>query len=327
MDLQAHIERKTGVIIKDWEKIITIKDLKDAVGIKSVVKPKDGRARWVIDVGSWNPTDEEWEKALSLVPKERVDKVKRYKFKQDQKCHLVGRLFLRRLIHDQLGIAYSDIVFAYTKGNKPVLGCPVPSNCAFDNFNFNYSHEGNYVVGGCEPICIIGCDVAKVEIRGRDKKVSDYFASMDKCFSLREWNVINDAGTEEAKLLRFYVFWSLKESYVKATGWGLATEFNTFEFRDVFIKNVSLEDNLKIRVVVEGREQSLWKFRSYIVDDKHVMAVACGVPQDAAPTFKATFKMSKNNPAWQRPPSPPDSIPLTRVTVPELLKGMTPCEK
>jgi 4'-phosphopantetheinyl transferase len=338
LELGEFLERHSSVIVKAWDRIQTVRDLRAKVGrgaslyrspSAAALPPRPvaatvavaGRSRCVVRVGAWNPTDDEFKRALALVPPERREKVLKFKFESDQRLHLCGRLLLRRLIHQHLGIAYSDISFAYTKGNKPVLGSPVPPGCAFPNFNFNYSHEGELVVGACEPSCIVGVDVAKIEMRGKSRSVEDHFDTMRKCFSSREWALIRGGLDDRDRLYRFFVFWALKESYVKATGWGLGTEFDTIEFRDVSFDG-AIEDNKRIAIAVDGRLQGDWFFRVRLLDVDHVMAVATGPPSDAAPTFKATFRMPAADPAWRH--SAPIDCDIQYLTVPELIEGMPP---
>lgn len=66
---------KTG----EWDTIRTIGDLRKRCG-----QVADGRLRWAIDVGAWNPQAEEWDATLLLADPERREKVARYRFVEDQ---------------------------------------------------------------------------------------------------------------------------------------------------------------------------------------------------------------------------------------------------
>lgn len=105
---------------------------------------------------------------------------------------------------------------------------------------------------------------------------------------------------------------------MKATGWGMGTEFETFEFRDVSFEG-RIEDNHNIKVVVEGKVQVGWNFRLYIVDDDHVVSYATGPPKDAAPTFKATFKMPNSSPLWNQ--SEPIEFDPEIISLHDVIKG------
>lgn len=331
MDLEEFLSERFAGLSLNMDKLETVGDLKRELAkvsspSSSSLPTTRGRGRYVVKVGEWNPSDEEWERALLLVNQERRDKIRRYRQVSDQRLHFCGQLMLRRIIHTHTGLPYEKIVFAYTKGNKPVLGCDVPSEAreeGLSNFNFNYSHEGSFVAAACEPRSIVGVDIAKIEIRGRDKSMVNYFDTMKKCFSASEWKDIRGGSDDREQLFRFFVFWALKESYVKATGWGLATEFDGFEFKNVFADPSALEKNHKIALVVGNSVRPNWHFRIHLVDHEHVMAVAIGPPEEAAPTFKATFKLAPNDAVWKESlPPGPDCDNVTFLSVKELMEGM-----
>jgi hypothetical protein len=181
--------------------------------------------------------------------------------------------------------------------------------------------------------------VARAHLR-QNKGAEEWFRDMKRSFSASEWTLIRRGQDDREKLLRFFVFWALKESYVmrvfhlvffffffcfdvsfhkvKATGWGMGTEFETFEFRDVSFEG-RIEDNRNIKVVVEGKVQMGWNFRLYIVDDDHVVSYATGPPKDAAPTFKSTFKMPNSSPLWNQ--SEPIEFDPEIITLFDVIKG------
>lgn len=108
-------------------------------------------------------------------------------------------------MHEQCGVPYKEIQFAYTKGNKPILGIALPDSCPFKNFNFNYSHEGDMVVVGAEPCSIVGVDVGFVEIKG-SKNVAEHFQTFRTNFSGLEWNQINGYGEPISFLFVLFCF-------------------------------------------------------------------------------------------------------------------------
>ena len=325
LDLADFIEEAAPLVKlpKRWDGIQTLGDLKQLLP-KSTLAPRvpcvKGRCRWIVRVGDWQPSEAEFEKALRLVPEERREKTLRFRQPSDQRLHFCGRLMLRRIIHQETGLPYQEINFGYTKGNKPVLATPMPPTCSLPNFNFNYSHDGDYLVGATEPCSIVGVDVARIEVRGRQRSVDEHFSTMKNCFSAREWNVIREPDSDSDKLRRFFTFWALKESYVKASGWGLGTDFDTFEFRNVL---PMVTGNHSICVIVKGVELKKWHFRIYNIDPMHVMCVATGPPEEAAPTFKATFKLAPNDLQWQESPAPTDDCDHVReLSVADLMQGV-----
>ena len=55
-----------------------------------------------------------------------------------------GRLLLRRAVHTQLDIPWTDITFARTKRGKPYLANTEPDG--IQGFSVNVSHHGNFTV-------------------------------------------------------------------------------------------------------------------------------------------------------------------------------------
>jgi 4'-phosphopantetheinyl transferase len=53
------------------------------------------------------------------------------------------------------------------------------------------------------------------------ESVSQFFDDMQSCFTPKEWSVIYRGRSDMDKVKRFFLFWSLKESYIKAVGFVL----------------------------------------------------------------------------------------------------------
>eukprot|EP00854_Cymbomonas_tetramitiformis_P014522 gene14522-17166_t len=127
--------------------------------------------RWVVNISQWKPCEDEWKFLLSLLPDEESDAVKRFKFQDDQKRAIVSRLLQRRCIEMALDIPYENICIKRTKGRKPFLANKGNTPAA-PNFNYNVSHEGDYVVLVSEPVCVCGVDVAAPQAGRRGKKMT-----------------------------------------------------------------------------------------------------------------------------------------------------------
>lgn len=83
-------------------------------------------------------------------------------------------------------------------------------------------------------------------------KVSQFFEDMESCFTPAEWSVIYRGRNESDKTKRFFVFWSLKESYIKAVGYVETSEnlshLNAENWERMsrrFIKSIGLGFELK----------------------------------------------------------------------------------
>ena len=212
--------------------------------------------RWLVDVSGWEPSDAEMDFLIDLVPSDNPQQVKKYRYRDDQKRSLVGRLLTHAAVATVLGIPYREISIGRTKGRKPFLCTPHNVDWA-PNFNFNVSHEGRYVVLATENLCVVGVDVASpLSQRIGKQSFPDAFACWDTVCSPAERNDIRKQGSEELQSGAFQRHWSLKEAFVKARGDGLAFEPLS---RAEFTIGGPL-GALEPRVRVDGQARPEWRF-------------------------------------------------------------------
>jgi len=246
--------------------------------------------RWAVNTTNWDPKDKEWDFLLGLLPESERTPVMRFKFMDDKKRAIVSRLLQRRCVEENIGILWEDIDIKRTKGRKPFLA--TKTNCTYaPNFNFNVSHEGDYVVLASEPMLVCGVDVAAPGQlrRGKMQTIAEIKQTFQSSFTQMEWHTIFEAGAEESdKLECFRCHWSLKEAFVKARGDGIAFELNRceFEFDTPWPAQTA-------RVSVDGVQLEHWLFSIQRLGGDHWVSVARGPPSDvidANGEFKATFK-------------------------------------
>ena len=119
-----------------------------------------GVLRWIVDISQWAPTSVEWEMLLGLIPEEDSAKTMRFVRLDDRKRALASRLLQRRASAEVTGLAYAAVSIKRTKGSKPYLENRPLGTSSLPNWNFNVSHEGNYVALAAEPRVLCGVDVA-----------------------------------------------------------------------------------------------------------------------------------------------------------------------
>lgn len=88
---------------------------------------------------------------------------------------------------------------------------------------FNLSHSGKYAI--CSVSCgkgnhKVGCDIEKIKNLHK-KIVQKYFCESEKVYIL--------SGNIEEQTESFYRYWVLKESFAKATRYGMAMGLDSFE--------------------------------------------------------------------------------------------------
>ena len=81
------------------------------------------------------------------------------------------------------------------------------------NFNYNVSHEGDYVVLASEPVCIVGVDIAAPGQSRRHNNVfslDQTFSSFRDQFTDHEWHHIRSFPDERTQEDAFRRNWSWK---------------------------------------------------------------------------------------------------------------------
>ena len=174
-----------------------------------------------------------FEAAYARATDKRKEKVDRYHFRRDQCAALGAELLLQRALN-RLGIR----AFAYSYGDagKPYLA-------GEDGVFFSLSHSGDYALCAVSEY-EIGADIEMV--RGVDLKIAKRF------YCRSEYEDIAARETEEARQERFFRYWTLKESFLKAAGCGLRVPMDECE--------IVLQDGISVVQKIDPRS---FFFREY----------------------------------------------------------------
>ena len=226
----------------------------------------DGRLRWLVRIdgpelqhvedAEASDSDEVFQFLLKLLPKDDREAVTKFVFLEDRKRTLVSRLMARRCAALVSGESFHNVKMARTKGKKPFTKSPPRYQNKMPNFNFNISHEGNYVALASEPYAVVGIDVAapsQFRRRGQGNQsgygvskegIEAFFRDLKGSFGESEWNVIHSYASDEQKLAAFRRFWSCKEAFVKARGDGLGFPLERCVFDQKVVEDVDGDDSL-----------------------------------------------------------------------------------
>lgn len=191
-----------------------------------------------------------YDAGLRLIPEERRRKVGRYRFEKDRLLSLGASLLMVEGLR-RAGIPSERIELCEGAYGRPAL--------RDGRVCFNLSHSGVWALCAVSDGAV-GCDV---EALGHaDLRLAARF------FHPAEYRDIAAQPTPEAVDARFYRYWTLKESYIKATGKGMSLPLNTFELR--------CEREI---AVFEGGQRRPWHFRTF--DD--LPGYACALCAAAEP--------------------------------------------
>jgi 4'-phosphopantetheinyl transferase len=159
---------------------------------------------------------------LSVLSPELREKNSRYVRWQNKHSHLFGKLLLLE--------AFKKYGF-----EKNIWDCIVYNSherpCFLSNeYDFNISHSGNYV------ICAIGKNI-KLGIDIEVNKDID-FKNYQEVMTPNQWNEIKKSNSP---VKEFYKYWTIKESIIKADGRGFLIPFDKLEIKN---NTVQYDDKL-----------------------------------------------------------------------------------
>ncbi|XP_030634046.1 L-aminoadipate-semialdehyde dehydrogenase-phosphopantetheinyl transferase [Chanos chanos] len=247
--------------------------------------------RWAFRCSAWSPTRSEWLLAARCIQREEKERIGQFMFAKDSKSAMVGRLLIRKLVSEKMGFEWSEIRLERTPRGKPCLTHPCPP-AGGPAWSFNISHQGDYAVLAAELGRQVGVDVMKTSRPGSGS-VSEFFRIMKRQFTEHEWTTIRRAGSDWDQLHAFHRHWTLKESFIKATGTGLTFDLQRAEF------HISPEEMQEGRVysdtkiLLDEEEDDSWTFEECLLDKQHHVAVAIGssdrpVAEEAGMSQQAT---------------------------------------
>ncbi|MGF1776966.1 4'-phosphopantetheinyl transferase family protein [Vibrio nomapromontoriensis] len=179
---------------------------------------------WVCPLVDLNQKTNRLNELKSWLSDDELSKVARYRQPQAQLTALYVRCILRAILSRYSPIQPQQWAFEYGKKGKPRLSALQREQTGL---NFNLSHSKDYlliaILKSDDESLMLGADIE----HSRDS--TDIHAIISHYFAAPEINDLN-ALPQEKQRGRFFDLWALKESYIKATGEGLATSLKEFAF-------------------------------------------------------------------------------------------------
>ena len=167
-----------------------------------------------------------YERAYQSATEYRRKKVDKIKYMSDKCLSLCAELAISACLKE-LGVDYSKAQIIFGENGKPYL--------KGEEVFFNVSHSGDYV------LCVaskneLGCDIQQK--KNIDLKIAKRF------FFGSEYGDIKSQNEDDDRQDRFFRYWTLKESVMKATGKGFRLPLNAFE--------IVLKGNAPQPVIIDG---------------------------------------------------------------------------
>jgi 4'-phosphopantetheinyl transferase len=171
------------------------------------IKPDEIHIWWTrTDSPAWDPS-----RMASLVSDDEKARADRFHFSRDQRRFIMVHGILRTILGYYLERRPVGLKFLNSPKGKPRLD----DAGAGVKLCFNLSHSRNLAVFGMALNRQIGVDVEHI------RPFSNIASIAGRYFSESERNAILDAPSNERDRM-FFLYWTIKEAYLKATGEGLS---------------------------------------------------------------------------------------------------------
>ncbi len=198
-----------------------------------------------------------------LLTSEENERVQRYRFEKHRHDSLVTRAFVRDLLSHYSDRPPQDWRFAKGEKDKPeIIDPPLP-------LRFNLSHTDGLIICAVTLDHDIGADVEHIE------RNSDILNIANRYFSPIEVKELFSLPDEESKRSRFFDYWTLKESYIKAWGLGLAIPLEHFSFHIGARKDELTNHNIQLSFTPQRQDSPKdWQSWLFYPKQTHRMAVS-----------------------------------------------------
>ena len=196
-----------------------------------------------------------YERTLAEDELERRD---RFRFPEDQHLFLVSHALVRTALSKYVDVPPERWRFVTNEYGRPAIA--EPSNVS--SLIFNLSHTKGLAA------CLVALDRevgVDVEDFGRS---GDLLGVADRYFSPSEVRDLR-ALPQDQQWRRFFCYWTLKESYIKAKGKGLTIPLEQFSF------DLDRRDGSGIRISFDSRledDPAAWQFFLFSYGRRHTVA-------------------------------------------------------
>jgi 4'-phosphopantetheinyl transferase len=198
------------------------------------------------------------QKFRSWLSEAEIASLKALRFEHHRLTYLVAHALLRAALSSYTDVKPAAWQFQTNPFNKPFIAPPLNTL----GLHFNLSHTEGMVALALTRIGALGVDVESIS---REQNVSEI--AQDILTANEYLDLTQHAKTDQhTRLLKY---WTLKEAFVKATGLGLTSGLQTFEFDlDVqpqpIIRFLSPKDTLAKN----------WHFKQCVLPSGHILALA-----------------------------------------------------
>ena len=201
---------------------------------------------------------DELDRYRALLTDDERQKIDGFRFPADRHRSLISRVLVRTTLSQYANVPLTRWRFRRNDHDRPEIASPA------SELRFNLSHTRGLVTCLVSRDREVGVDVEALDRKGRWLELADRF------FAIREAEALRRIA-EPDRLQRFLEYWTLKESYIKARGLGLAIPLGDFSFD---LPTTTPDD---VRIRIDGTindHPARWQFGLYSLGKRHLVATA-----------------------------------------------------
>ncbi|MCW5298825.1 phosphopantetheinyl transferase [Herbaspirillum lusitanum] len=190
----------------------------------------------------------------SLLSPEERERASRFYFERDRKKFVITRALVRSVLSRYAALAPAAWEFVAGSHGRPQVVQDVAQHLCF-----NLSHTAGLVVMAVSAAQDMGVDTENIAIRTAPLDVANSFFSPDEVAGL-------NAQPFAQRQQRFFEYWTLKESWIKARSMGLSIPLDQFSMDLGTEGRVSLQTQLVA-------QPSAWQFFLLSMGNDHLLSV------------------------------------------------------
>jgi len=210
----------------------------------------------------------------AMVSSDEAARQQRFVREKDRHQHLVARALVRATLSRYAAVPPEAWSFRPNRYGRPEIAGPIQTP-----LRFNLSHTRGLVVCAVAWNREVGVDVENLERPG------DYVHLAKRFFAPSEAAHVASLPVERQRDV-FFAYWTLKESYIKARGMGLALPLGDFAFRLGDPVTIAFSGSI-------ADDPASWQFRRSQLGAHHRMALALRTGNEAIEvTMRETVPMT-----------------------------------
>lgn len=216
---------------------------------------------WLFPVGEL--TDNRRKAYEDILSSEEGDFSKKIIMQDKNTLFISSKALLRTLLCYYTNATASEWRFERNSFGRPYISEPRQ----FRNIRFNISHTKGLVACLISTSHEVGIDIENI-FQNRD-----FLGISRNFFSENEVNSLYSAPSHKVGRL-FYMYWTLKEAYLKARGVGLSPPLSSFWFEQTPFPRIFFSPKC-------GDNAKHWRFASKLISNEHLLALAIRASHEA----------------------------------------------